>query len=278
MPGVFELLKRGWDLYTKNVRSYYVFILLFLAASLVTNFIATIYGPTLGTLLAKNWDELASFSLIAVPLFIVLFYLELTLLSVINTRIENRGVNIPETFSGTARRLLPALGAYVISILATLSGSLLLVVLGVSIGKEAIRAPELNIGTVTLIGIIAGFALLVIGIALLFWFFFAHIEALVAGKGPIAALAASYRMVHGSWWALLGRIIGTTIIISTVVYLINNILDWVTVQTIMVKIFKAGEEAQSIAKLTSSTILGVLVAPWGYGITMILYKAMKKDV
>lgn len=278
MPGVFELLKRGWELYTKNVRSYYIFILLFLAVSLAANFVSTLYGPTLGTLLAKNWDELASFSLIAIPLFIILFYLELTLLSAINARIENRSVNMPETFSGTARRLLPALGAYVISILATLSGSLLLVVLGVSIGKEAIRAPELNIGTVTLIGIIAGFALLVIGIALLFWFFFAHIETLVAGKSPIAAIAASYRMVHGRWWALLGRIIGTTIIISTVVYLINSILDWVTVQTIMVKIFKAGEEAQSIAKLTGSTILGVLVAPWGYGITIILYKAMKKDV
>ncbi|MEK7481552.1 MAG: hypothetical protein AAB633_02300, partial [Patescibacteria group bacterium] len=266
---------RGWELYVKNVRSYYIFILLFLAASLVVNFISTLYGPTIGTLLAKNWDELASFSLIAIPLFIILFYLELTVLSALNTRLENRSVNVSEALVGTVRRLPSALGAYVISVLPTLAGSLLLISLGVGIGKDAIRAPEFNISTAAIIGIIVGFVLLIVGIALLFWLFFSHLEALLAGKGPLAAIAASYRIVRGRWWALFGRILGTAIIISTVVYLINSILDWVTVDAIMVAVFKAGEEAQSIVKLISSTVLGVLVAPWGYGITMILYKTMR---
>lgn len=276
MPGVFELLKRAWDLYVKNVRQYAALILLFLAASIVVNFVSTLYGPTIGTLLAKNWDEVVSFSFVAIPLFIILFYIELTLLAALNTRLENRSVNVPEILNTTVRRLPAAFGAYLLSSLATIAGTVMLVVTAISIGKEALRAPEtLQLTAPVIIGAIAGIALIILGIILMFWFFFGHLEALFSGKGPVAALTSSYQMVRGHWWALFGRVLGTAIIISTLVYLVNSILDWVTVQTIMVKAFKASEEAQNIAKLTTSTVLGVLTAPWGYGITMVLYKAMK---
>lgn len=276
MPGVFELLKRGWDLYVKNVRSYYVFILLFLAASIIVNLVSTLYGPTIGTLLAKNWDEVVSFSFVAIPLFVILFYCELIILSAINTRLENRAVDLRQTFGATARRLLPAVGAYVLSSLASIAGVIVLVITAISIGKDVLRAPEtLQLTAPVIIGVVAGIALLILGAVVMFWFFFGHLEALLAGKGPVAALTSSYHMIHGRWWALFGRVLGTAIIISTVVYLVNSIVDFVAVQSIMAKAFSASEEAQNVAKLTTSTVLGVLTAPWGYGITMVLYKAMK---
>ena len=279
MPGVFELLKRGWDLYTKNVRSYYIFILLFLAASLVMNFVSILYGPTLGTLLAKNWDQIMSFSLITFPLFVILFYTELTILYALALRLEARSVDTRDTFRTTGLRLLPALGAYLLSTLAVLVGAILVAVAFVNAGKDMLADGDISqLSIAATVSFLLGIILIVVGIILIFWFFFGHLEALLANKSPIAALRSSYRMVHGHWWAIFGRVLGTMIIISTVVYLINNILDWLTITTIMAKVFKAGAEAQNMGKLAISTILGVLVAPWGYGITILLYKAMKKDV
>ncbi len=279
MPGVFELLKRGWDLYTKNVRSYYIFILLFLAATLVMNFVATLYGPTLGTLLAKNWDQIISFTIITFPLFVILFYTELTVLYALAMRLEARSVDARDTFRTTALRLLPALGAYLLSTLPIIVGAILTAVAFVNAGKDLLASGDASqLSAAAVISFLLGVVLIIAGIILLFWFFFGHIETLIAGKGPIVALRSSFHMVRGHWWALFGRVLGTVIIISTVVYLVNSILDWLTITTIMAKVFKASEEAQNIGKLVVSTILGVLVAPWGYAITLLLYKAMKKDV
>lgn len=279
MPGVFELLKRGWDLYTKNVKSYYIFILLFLVASLVVNFTSTLYGPTLGTLLAKNWDQIISFSIITLPLFVVLFYTELTILYALGLRLEDRDVNARDTFRITGLRLLPALGAYILSIIPIVAGFILAFVVFVNTSKDVLANGDASQLSATIAAsILLAIILMIVGIILIFWFFFSHIEALFANKGPIAALRSSFQMVRGHWWSLFWRMSATVVIISTVVYLVNSILDWLTVTTIMAKVFKAGAEAQGMGELAVSTILGVLVAPWGYGITMILYKAMKKDV
>lgn len=269
MPGVFELLKKGWDIYAKNWRTYLPYLIALFIATLATELLNNKYGPTQGTFIARNWNELASFGLIILPLFLVVFYIGLALLMHLYHITKNQPTSVPESFRSVGRRFLPTLGAYILS-------SLLLAIGGVIMYFQSLKgAPGLPDKTSLIIMGVAFLVLVIPGIIFAVWFMFSYFEALFDGKNPIAAMKASYALVHGRFWHVTWLAVATGIIISMITYLITDISKWIIVRGIMGSLTES-VPAGNLAVIVITTLFGTLIIPWGYGITLNLYAALKE--
>jgi len=269
MPGVFELLKRGWDLYVNNLRSYYIYLALSLFAGVGSNVVISWYAPNLGTLIAKNWDQLISFSMILVPLLLILTVSGLGLIIAIATRVGNETVRHRAVFITALKRLPAILVAQLIAALPALIGLLFA-------GLYRINP---NVSTIFGVPAWLFLALAVLfvgfGVVALVWFAFANFEILLAGKGVITGLKSSFALVHGRWWRIVWRLFATALIIAAAGFLIQKILEWATIDLFLMQALKATIPTQALGLLVISSLIGTAFMPWAYGINVVLYKALK---
>lgn len=269
MPGVFELLKRGWDLYINNLRSYYIYLILSLFAGIGSNVVISWYAPNLGTLIAKNWDQLISFLIILIPVLLVLVVSGLGLIIALATRLGNETVRHREVFVTALKRFPAILIAQIIAAFPALIGLLLAGLYRINPGVNKIFGVPAWLFLVFAV-IFVGF-----GVVVFVWFAFANFEILLANKGVIAGLRASFALVHGRWWRILWRIFATALIISAAGFLLQEILEWATIDLFLMKALKATIPTQALGLLVVSSIIGTAFMPWAYGINVVLYKTLK---
>jgi len=276
MPGVFELLKRGWDIYRKNIRAFFVYIGIVFALALGIEILNMLYGPTEGTLIARNWDEVASFSLLILPVLLALFYAGLAFFVAMYRRMQDKSAEPKEAFTIAGKRFLPSLAAYIIA-------SFLLWIGGGIASSQMIKflpgapsASELSDVISIVIVVFAIICLVIPGMILSIWFMFGQFETLLAERAPFAALRESYRLVHHRFWRVLWITFATTVVISALGYLIGDIVELIAVKGAL-KLFTESAGAGAIGKTVVETLVGSLIAPWGYAMTLYLYQALKES-
>jgi len=274
MPGIFQLLKHGWDLYTKHIRHYWIYLLILFIVSEASNLLNVFYGPTLGTVNAKNWQEIASYLIILIPTFLILFYVGLAFMSAMYGRLQKKSLDHPAIFSVSGRRLLASLGAYIMTSLTVIVGLLLIMLtVGQELLKLALQKGGADMTTLDLVGTAIGTILLIAGFILYIWFNFSYLEALLAGKNPIASIKGSYELVRTRWWQVFWRIFAPSFILAAFASLIATVIDR-GLGGLALNLL--GFNGALIFDLTIASLIGILIGPWGYGITLHLYQALKE--
>jgi len=99
--------------------------------------------------------------------------------------------NIKEEILGAKKLLLPAIGAYILTGLATIGGLFLLVIPG---------------------------------IIFMVWFIFAGHAVAIDGKKAMDAMKFSKKILNGNWWAVFGRFLVIAIIVGLIVGIAQGLL------------------------------------------------------
>ena len=276
MPGIFDLLHNGWNLLTKNIRVYQYYLIVFFVLSMITNIFGTFYGPTEGTILAQNWNELLSYGLVALPLALALFYVTLALMRAMYRRLHKESVTHTKNLTVTGQRLISSVVAYVLTVAIISAGGLLLFYAGFMTAGGALFVGVENLPTSLWIQVALSFLLVIVGMAALVWFIFAYLEVLFENKGPIKALKASYRLVKGRWWLIFWLTTATSLILSALGYLISSVGDSLITVLLLQSTLGASSPTPLLSSVTISTLTALLITPWGYCVSLYIYDAAKK--
>lgn len=265
MPGIFDLLHAGWNLYKKYFRYYLPFVVILFAFTLGFSFFAEFYGPTWGTVMARNYNEVISFLIIGIPISLVLYYLALSLTLALAKKDGGSSPAPASILSSTLKRTPSAIGAHIMATFPLgIAGSILLYLIAKVAAEDVF-----TIGS--LISMLVGVALFILGFIIFMWFSFSHLAALLDNHKPLSATKYSYSLVHGRLLKVAWRAITPAFILAIFASLLDDVF-----KLIIDQIPTLTQDVRFIVLTTFTTMVAMIVGPWGYAISLKLYQALKK--
>lgn len=226
---------------------------------------AAYFGPTRGTIMARNYDEFISFLIVAVPLSIVLYYATLALTLAIAKKSAGSSPSISSVYKKTLKRFPSAFGAYVLTLFP------LAVAVAIVLYLSFRAATQGALGSGSLLSIGIGIGLFVIGFIMFMWFSFSHLAALLDDRSPLDAVKYSYSLVHRRLGPVMWRLLAPAVILSLFAVVLGDVLVAIAGQ-----IAKQSQEGLTIINAVISTAIAMIIGPWGYAISIKLYEALKK--
>lgn len=205
----------------------------------VLAFVGTLVGQVPNMLVAEPMADVGTMVLVAVVASLVLslgFYG--AVVGRINGVAQQQPLSLGEALLLGLRRLLPLLAVTILYMIILILGFLLLLIPGI-----------------------------IFGLSLMFSFYIVLLE----GKGPLAGLAESHRLVWGNWWRTL-----VIVSVASVIVLAAYLLVLFAVGIV----FAMGDSADfderlRIVEMVFTPVLGAVAGPLFYALSLAAYHDLK---